>query len=151
MNKYFVSRQQYWSEEDSHIVEIASGGLDYANADMLVAKYGHLGEGREYTDPREAAKAAIEIQAAWKRDSGLDVAIGAGFTGGFSMPFDPQSPEEIEAWAEKAYEKLPKCAHCGELMGKDKYGDPSIGEYDCCSEYCAEMRYFSREDDDAEG
>ena len=33
--KYFVSRQSYWGEEEPLVVEIAHGGLDYANADML--------------------------------------------------------------------------------------------------------------------
>lgn len=144
--KFFVSRQINWPDGIS-MVEIAQGGLDYANPGMLVPKFKELGEGNEYTDPREAVEAAILIRDAWKQGSEDDVEIGMGHTFGHSMPFDGDSDENLRARAEKLWEKLPKCAECGGLMGKEKYGDPHMGEYDCCSEHCAEKRYFTPEEE----
>jgi hypothetical protein len=137
---YFVSRQIYWGvdPEDSHTVEIASGGRDYANPDMLVPKYS--GEGEEYTNPVEAVEAAITIAEQWKQASpGKTINIAHGFTGGLTMPFEADTPEQLRAWAKQALEKLPKCGQCGEILGKEKYhltDDPDLGEF--CSEYCAE-------------
>ena len=65
---YFVSRQCYWGVEpdEQNVVEIASGGRDYSNPDMLVEKY--AGEGQEYSDPREALEVALSIAKQWKQD-----------------------------------------------------------------------------------
>ena len=137
--KLFVSRQIYWGveESDSHTVEIASGGRDYSNPDMLVAKY--PGEGEEYTNPIEAVKAAIAIATAWKKDCPkLKINIAHGNTGGCTMPFEGSTRKELRAWAEKLYESLPKCDGCGGLIG----GDPVIisdePDFKFCGEYCAE-------------
>lgn len=63
VTRWFVSRQDYWGEENPLAVEIAAGGLNYANADMLCVAYARLGEGEEYEDPREAAALLAEVVA----------------------------------------------------------------------------------------
>ena len=137
---YFVSRQSYWGvdPEDQNVVEIAAGGIDYANPDMLVSKY--PGEGQTYDDPREAVTAAIVIAKAWKKDQPkLKIGIAHGFTGGYTMPFEKGSLKDLRKWAAQAYEALPKCDGCGGLMGKEKWHsteDPDLGNF--CSERCAE-------------
>lgn len=136
---FFVSRQHYYYSGE-HIVEIATGGCDYAGSDMLATKYS--GEGCEYDDPREAVKAAIEIRDAWKADKPkLEIEIAAGSTGGMGIELEPQdSDEELVAWAEKAYEKLPKCDRCGKPLGKEHYTLKETDEK-FCSEFCAEESY----------
>ena len=119
---WFVSRQLYWGvePEDQNCVEIAAGGIDYANPDMLVAKFS--GEGEEYTDPREAVEAAIQIRDAWKAASpSLVINIAHGATGGATMPFEGDTDAALKAWAEKQYKNLPKCSHCGDVLGKETY------------------------------
>lgn len=140
--KIFVSRQKYWGveEEDGTVVECAIGGSDYANPDMLVAKWPSLGEGKEFNNPIEAVEAAIEICNEWRRtDPNAKVALG--HTGGNTLPFDAEETyDRVQARAQKMYDKMPKCEHCGDILGKVKYGY-EYGEYDCCSEQCADARY----------
>lgn len=139
--KWFVSRQCYWGvdPEDANTVEIAGGGLDYANPDMLVSKY--AGEGEEYEDPREAVEAAIDIAQQWKSDSpSLVINIAHGCTGGYTMPFEGEEEKELKGWAEGVYNSLPKCDRCGELLEEGStyqlVNDPDLGKF--CSEYCVE-------------
>jgi hypothetical protein len=124
-------------------VEIASGGLDYANPDMLVEKY--AGEGSEYANPVEALEAALEIAKQWKQDKPeLKINIAHGFTGGYTMPFEPDSEEQLKEWAQKTYESLKKCGQCGEILGKETWRmseDHDLGEF--CSEYCADKASVS--------
>jgi len=141
MPNYFVSRQKYWGvePEDSHTVEIASGGQDYANPDMLVPKF--VGEGIEYVNPVEAVEAALIIAEQWKQilPAGTVINVAHGFTAGGTLPFEGDTPEQLREWAQKVSEKLPKCTQCGEILGKEKYyltEDPDLGEF--CSDYCAE-------------
>lgn len=148
--KWFVSRQGYWGvdPDDMHVVEIAEGGIDYANPDMIVQKY--PGEGQEYTDPREAVTAAIAIAEAWAKDQpDLKINIGEGYTMGMTMPFEGQPKEDLIAWAEDRWTKLAKCPTCGEIMeGAEEYyrsgvwtsGDffPDDDSEKFCSEICAE-------------
>ena len=136
--KWFVSRQCYWGvdEDDQNMVEIALGGCDYANPDMLGTKYD--GEGEEYTDPREAVQKAIEIAKQWKQDApGLTINIGHGSTGGMTMPFEGNEPEELIKWANKTWEKAPKCDACGEILPEEHFTHYDTDEK-FCSEYCAE-------------
>lgn len=140
VQKWYVSRQCYWGVEESNqnVVEIAGGGCDYANPDMLVTKY--PGEGQEYNNPIEAVTAAIEICKLWKKDCPkLKITIAHGCTGGNTMPFEASSIKELKAWAKKTNESLPKCAHCGGLIEGEGYvlidGDPDMVY---CREYCAE-------------
>ncbi len=148
-DKWFVSRQSYWGVEDPNVVEIAGGGLDYANPDMLVEKY--AGEGKEYTDPREAVTVALAIAAAWKKDE-PDTVIGVaqGCTGGYTIPFTPEGEKELKEWAVKTYADLPRCTQCGELIGEESYLDlrnkPTL-----CSESCSEAYYADLEGIVADG
>lgn len=146
--KLFISRQVNWPD-GTHMVEVAQGGLDYANPGMLVPQFKSLGEGQEYSDPREAVDAAIQIRDAWKRRlPDEEIEIGMGHTFGFTMPFDGDTDQHLRERAEKLYENLPKCAECCAILGKTKYGSVELGEYDCCSEYCAEKRYFTPDNSD---
>lgn len=98
---YIVTRQLQWSTGDS-VVEISEGGWDFINPDALVKKY--PGEFEEYKDPREALGAAIDIAKQWKEDEPqLEVGIGVGFTGGFTMPFEPSKIDTLKKWAEEEY------------------------------------------------
>lgn len=138
--KLFVSRQIYWGvePEDSHTVEVAMGGRDYANADMLVPKY--AGEGQEYINPVEAVEAALEIAEAWRKDCPDEtINVAYGHTMGFTMPFSPNYDiEKMRAWAKKRLETLPKCAQCGELLDeKSTYTLIDCSDEKFCSEYCA--------------
>lgn len=134
--KWFISRQCYWGGEEPYVVEIARGGRDYANPDMYVAKY--PGEGEEYGDPREAAKVALDVAKRWKLDEpGKRIGVAYGYTGGYTMPFTPSSEDEIMAWAQSTYEKLPKCDMCGVLLPEEsKQWTDNHGECRFCSDYC---------------
>jgi len=136
--KWFISRQCYWGveEDEANVVEIAQGGLDYANPDMLVSKYS--GEGEEYTDPREAVQAAIEIAKQWRKNAPeLTISIGHGYTGGMTMPFEADDSDELIKWGNETWEKLPKCDRCGEVLPEEHF--TNIETYDkFCSETCAE-------------
>jgi len=137
MSKWFVSRQCYWGVEDPYVVEIAAGGLDYANPDMLCEKY--PGEGVEYTDPREAVETALSIAEAWKKDDpNITIGVAAGFTGGNTLPFEPESAKELRAWAERIFKKLPRCTQCGELLSEERYLD-GCDEPTLCSSRCAKL------------
>jgi hypothetical protein len=134
-NTYFVSRQIYWPEGE-HIVEVAVGGLDYANPDMLVHKY--EGEAVEYADARAAAESAISIRDAWRKDEpNTEIDVAHGCTGGMTMPFEACTAEELTAWAEKRWENTPKCDHCGAVLPEAYFTD-AFGEARFCREYCAE-------------
>jgi len=149
MSKWFVSRQCYWGVEEPYVVEIAGGGLDYANPDMIVEKY--PGEGKEYTDPREAVGAALSIAEAWKKDDpDLTIGVACGYTGGNTLPFEPGSAKELKAWAEKVYADLPRCIQCGEVLGEGRFLDVE-SEPTLCSERCAEAHHaFEDEDEEKE-
>jgi hypothetical protein len=144
---YYVSRQHYW-HDGTRAVEIVSGSSDNASADMLTPFYRAEGEDDTYDDPREAAQAAIRVRNAWVKDVpyGADDAHGViitGFTTGYGMVVPEEvSDEELMTWAEEEYQKLPKCGHCGRLLGHDCYGNEfttADNEYPFCSEYCADM------------
>jgi len=149
---YFVSRQSYVFVDEPLVVEIARGGLDYANADMLSDKrgpYKSLGCGQEYTDPREAIQAAFAIREAWIRclspEADCKPRIEVGYTGGNTLPFEEYPDDEwLKAWAEQEWEQVPKCAHCGEPLPDNKRewwhpGFDDIYEERFCSENCVEQ------------
>jgi len=137
---YAVTRQNYWGveEDECHMVEIVHGGLDYANPDMLCPKYS--GEAQNYEDPRDAAQVALNIQTLWQKDApGLKINVTHGATMGMTMYMEPCESTEITEWAKKAWDELPKCDQCGELLPKEYYiifDDPDAGKF--CRSYCAE-------------
>lgn len=140
-----VTRQRQWPD-GTEIVEISKGGLDYTNPDALAAKY--PGEFQTFADPREAVKTAVAIAQAWVADTGRGKWIGHGATAGMTMPFDAdfrvtksgvRGITKLRAWAEAAYEKLPKCDGCGGVIEGSpwhNYDDPDEARY--CSESCAQ-------------
>jgi hypothetical protein len=143
--KYFVSRQNYWDRcaPEASVVEVAIGGLDYANPDMMGVKWTHLGEGREFTNPVEAVEAAIAICEEWRKEDSYAM-VGMGATMGFTMSFDGQEYDDLRKRAQEMYDKLPKCAQCGELMGKESYThDLNFDDEKFCSENCAEKSYHN--------
>lgn len=149
--EFTVTRQSRW-DDGVQIVEINQGSLDYANPDMLCSKYPD--EGQTFTGMVPAVEAAISIAKAWQKDEpNEEIFIASGFTHGATVSFEeePADEETFKQFLKDAREfdeKLPCCAHCGELLGKKRYGCPEFGEYDCCSEYCAEQHYYSEEEDE---
>lgn len=142
---YFVSRQRYWPA-GTPVVEVAMGGLDYANPDMLCETYRHLGEGKEYTDPREAVEAAIMVCKAWRKDGGRSAKVAYGSTGGFTLPFEPSTFRQAREWADKLYGRAAKCDHCGDMLGNGRHDRWTLAfPYDddgaYCSENCADHGY----------
>lgn len=141
-NKWFVSRQDYWGvcEGDGTIVEVVSGGVDFANPDMLGVKWPHLGEGKEFNDPREAVSAAIAICEEWKKtDPNAHVAMGG--TLGFTCYMEWEEYDVLRLKAEELWEKLPKCAECGGILGKKTYTHDLSDGAEFCRTYCAEEDY----------
>lgn len=132
---YTVTRQLQWPDGTA-VVEVSSGGTDYTNPDALVAKY--TGEFQTYDDPIEAAQTAIEICRQWRQDGKRQAKVAHGATGGMTMPFDPCSFKDLMDWADKTKERLPKCARCGDILGKTTYPHPLLDEEKFCSAYCAE-------------
>lgn len=144
--KFFVSRQRYWGvdEDEGTVVEVAQGGLDYANPGMMGVHFSHLGEGQEFTNPKEAVEAAIRVCDAWRALGEQNAKVSFGFTGGNSLPFEPKSYDDLRQKAEELYEKLPKCSECSELLGKETYThDLNCGDEEFCSENCADKAYRS--------
>ncbi len=146
---YFVSRQMYYPTGEC-VVEIAAGGLNYANPDMLADKdgiYNRLGCGAEYRDPREALRVAFAIRGEWLKHTEKPVRIEMGYTHGFTMPFE-EHPEDVKLMvqANQEYESLPKCNYCGDIMPDDERKRwrlcfPYDSEEEYCSEQCADRAY----------
>jgi len=150
---YFVSRQAYWPAGEL-VVEIAAGGCEYSNPDMLSDPeviYGPLGDMLETSDPRKALAAAFRIKEAWEHqlylyagDEAESVRIEAGFTYGCTMPFEEHPTDaQLREWAEAEWEATPKCP-CGEPLperGRITLCFPYEDEGPFCSEYCAEKTY----------
>lgn len=137
--KWFVSRQSYWGvdPEDQYCVEIAKGGQDYANPDMLSPKYS--GEGEEYSDPIKAVEAALVIRDQWKKDApDYTINVAHGSTGGDTLPFEGDSDEDLKEWAQRVYDSLPKCDQCGDLIEDAGYVLHEYPDFIFCREYCAE-------------
>lgn len=145
ISDFTVTRQCPY-HSGNNVVEISQGGIDYTGADALCQKY--AGEFETFQGMTPAVEAAIEIAEAWKKDTKDPIYISHGCSHGMGLSFDEEeATEEVYAslrqFAKEFDEKLPRCAQCGELLGKDRYGSHDVGEYDCCSEYCAEQRWFT--------
>jgi len=152
-NKYWVCRVApcYGSAGDyDYHVEVAHD-FEATSPDALGVKYKELGEGEGYEDPREAATAAIKVAARWAQDEseriGLAWQTRAG--GYFGVVADEADEEELKSLAEKEYESIPKCARCGDILGKTWYHD-YFGEDKYCSEFCATETMRELDEDDPE-
>lgn len=145
---FVVTRQEYYYS-GARVVEIETRGWDYVGTGALVLRYSELGEGDTFDDPREAAMVAYRVWREWVRDED-DVQMSFGTTGGIGTEHDPQdtdendnpiymTPIQVFMHADAAWENLPKCEYCGDVLGEDRYGNEfSEDEYPYCSEYCAE-------------
>jgi hypothetical protein len=98
MDRFFVSRQLYWHTGDK-VVEVAGGGADYCNPDMLCEKWANLGEGCEFDSPVDAVEAAICVRDAWK-ETGVDCRVELVYTGGYTM-YGDENPTDLRLrrWA----------------------------------------------------
>lgn len=96
--KFAVTRQHYYYSGEM-LVEVTSGGFDYAGADCLMPKY--PGEGHEFDDPVEAVHAATQIRKAWCRAVKEPRGLAVGTTGGMGLELEPCTIQEALAWAKK--------------------------------------------------
>lgn len=141
MIRFCVSRQLRWPD-GLRIVEITEGGGDYMNPDALA---GHC---HEHETCSEAVEAAIDDADKWARERPKDkIYLAIGYTHGMTaaldeMPRGAATYAMLRKIAKRHDATIPRCAECGEYLSDEKYGDPSAGEFDCCSERCAEKRYF---------
>jgi hypothetical protein len=145
MSGFYVTRQSNYYDEGAYSVEIARE-LDYAGPGALVQKY--PGEFEEYNDPREAAEAAIRIARAWRADKGLiDVPYELFTLAMNDMVYatvnDAMTSGELREWAQRVYDNMPKCRHCGDIVNSRALWYPMdfVGEeeFACCSENCADL------------
>lgn len=143
---YTVTRQRQWPEGNS-VVEVSYGGIDYCNPDALVEKY--QGEFKEFKNPKNAVKTAIEICKAWRKDGERKAKVGIGSTSGMTMPFETCTFAQAKKWAEEEYLALPKCTQCNIIIEEDheKWSAGLVTttgkfisdkQYVYCSEKCAE-------------
>lgn len=143
---FTVSRQRRW-DDGVNLVEITQGGIDYCNPDALVSKY--RGEMEETISLSEAVENAIGIAEQWKQDNPKEqIFIACGNTHGMTahldeMELNEETYKQLREQAEKVDEKLPRCPHCGKILGKERYRlyDCCDGDDWFCSEYCAEEAY----------
>ncbi len=136
---FFVSRQCYWGvePEDQNVVEVAQGGLDYSNADMIVASY--PGEGEEYIGMVAAVTAAIKIAALWRAESNHTIQVATGNTGGNTIPFEGQpDTDKLLEEAREFDENLPHCPQCAEIGELIWFHELSEDER-FCSENCSNL------------
>ena len=116
---YFVSRQIYAYPSGKHIVEIAVGGREYCNPDMLVSKYKALGEQQEFDSASNALEAAQRVATAWRKICDKDIQIAAGCTGGCTLPFEAKSDVELQEWVARR-EKIDDQERDLELMDDEE-------------------------------
>jgi hypothetical protein len=141
---YYVSRQLPYYQPGVRLVVVNAGGVDCAGADMLCRQY--RGEGKEYLDPREAAKVALEIRRQWaaagQRQAGQrgpGVAHVGAVSGSIGIEGEACSAAALRKWAAAEYESIPKCDCCGDPMPEDEgWTDCRVEEGHFCSRLCAE-------------
>jgi hypothetical protein len=147
----------YWGVplEDAYVVEIAAGGRDYCNPDMLVERWRTLGEGQEFDDPKDALRTAYAVRAAWRgAEDNLGVHIEVGGTCGDTMPFtEHPTDEQLNCWARMTYDQIPRCSRCGDALPDDYFfliDRQDEGKF--CSEHCADIAaeaMYAEEDEEA--
>lgn len=140
MSGYYVSRQSNYYDGGKYSVEIAAQ-LDVSGPGALVPHYERLGEGDEFDDPREAAKAAVAIAQEWGDEETQTIPITLAMSGMiYATTEDGMSPQETLDWGEKAYSELPLCEECGHHAGVEEWTNFETGDTGMfCSEECAEL------------
>lgn len=136
---WVVTRQIQWSGGHM-VVEVSGGGWDLTNPDALSPSYKHLGEFKEFDDPRAACEAAIAVANAWRKaQKGKKISVAHGHTGGMTMPFEPCTTTSLRKWAKDCYQQLEKCGNCHSIIrGKCGYKLEFDDETTYCSEHCAD-------------
>lgn len=135
---YYVSRQSNYYDEGAFSVEIART-FDHASPGMLALDLGPEGE---YDDPREAAKAALELARVWKESQGLGadhIPITLSMNHMVYPTVEDDHTEDIMEWAEVQYSLLPKCDQCGSLGAVEYYNHDTDLRVLACTEYHAEL------------
>ena len=133
MSNYCVTKQVQWPDGDM-VVEVSIGDFNYCNP-------GAMGDIEEFEFAVDAAQRAIELQEEWQQEHpDEEVFVGYGYTGGNTMPFDPDEPEELLAWAKQRDDTLPCCDQCGTKISDEK-NTFRLPDEDAvfCQEYCAEQ------------
>lgn len=145
---FFVTRQRNWPDGE-HVIQIMRG----RTFDCVGA--GHIGDVGEceYQDPTEAVHAAKLAAGDWPKCEGIEYGP-ISKPGQLYMEFARKDTErdyqDLDGWAQSELEHLPKCEHCGELLGKTVYVNHFQGDDEkFCSSYCAE-EYFRPSDDEEE-
>ena len=118
------------------VVEVSAGGVEYTNPDALTAIYS--GEFQTFDDREKLPVTAIEICRSWRHDGESKAKVAHGATGGMTMPFESRTFHELKHWANQAYERLPKCDRCGEVLPMVWSVHPDLPDQRFCREYCAE-------------
>jgi hypothetical protein len=152
---YVISRQLSWPD-GIYYVELETGGEDSTSPGMM-------GSCKTFGDPRDATTALITMRNNWQAefvpnegedDPQTTILVSIGTTGGGMFSHDPSelTDEQIKEWADKEYEKLPKCDRCGDVID-EKYtifDDPDAGDF--CSENCAnlEIDWRAKEEEDSD-
>lgn len=147
---YVITRQRSYPDGILY-VELETGGPDMTSPGAI-AGMSYAGEG-EYDDPREASRKLIAVRNAWQvyretkksHDDQDTILVSIGTTMGGLTTHDPgeMTDEEIIAWGQKEYDRLPKCDQCGDILPSDKRNrwhstdDPDLGTY--CSENCCNL------------
>lgn len=107
---YYVSRQTYaHGDPCTHAIEIAYSTDEYApneHASPTEMAY-HYSEEGLHDYPLQAVRAAIKLQAKWRKKLGTAVRLTV-ITGGGAYPPQVMTQTALRAWAKKRYNGLPK-------------------------------------------
>lgn len=149
---YFVSAQSntytgnIYIEISCHNGSGPYSALDFSNPGMLVGIL--RDENYEGIDPREAVSTAMRARTAWREKYPTQeepIEIYPGCTGGMTFFFDDteelMTDEELLAWANERWDKLPRCnaPGCTEPLPEEYYYVEFDEEFErCCSEQCCD-------------
>ena len=100
-------------------------------------------------DAAIARATAIRLENGWAADND-SLMIHPIQLASYPCDLSDQSLAELRQWAVEHDEKLPKCDHCGEIIGRETYtnSESEWTGFKFCSEYCAEMNMSHEEEDD---
>ena len=136
---WIVSRCEPWPSGEQ-CIEIATD-VDHLDPGLFWEDKGSRFDElcKEYDDPRDAVRAAIEARDLWVQESGELVKIDHANPVFYGM--EGKTDDELRAWADKEWDNIPACDWCGGRNNThtgqdgastylDEYGDP-IGFF-CC-------------------
>src|ERR1019366_8675119 len=113
---FYLSRQRDF-KDDCLYIEIANGGQKNAGIDILTPRYTH--ECKNFIDPRDAVRLALEMYKRWQLDyhdeiKRLRIVDTAKI---FVLDFDQRGANFATGWADKIYTTMTKCNKCNITMG----------------------------------